>query len=83
MNERLKELMSAADKWANDHFTTEKNDWSDLYMEKFAKLLIEECVDELMYTARYHQVVTKNDDVVTAICESVENLREILEPDNE
>ena len=55
MNERIKELrkqaareVSNANQWTND------DEWTELFMEKFAELIVKECADaaDMAYDAR-------------------------------
>jgi hypothetical protein len=44
MNERIRELVIQADKYANDICDTDANaDWYDTRDEKFAELIVREC----------------------------------------
>ena len=44
MNERIKELAEQAEDWA-DNQNFYESDYRDYLMEKFAKLIIQECAD--------------------------------------
>ena len=46
MNERIRELEMQADEWSkyNYTWTPTGNNWVEVYMEKFALLIIQECI---------------------------------------
>ena len=46
MNERIKELRKqAAREVSNANQWTDDDEWNELFMEKFAKLIVQECAD--------------------------------------
>jgi hypothetical protein len=82
MNERIKELVIQADKYANDICDTNANaDWYDTRDEKFAQLIIRECVDIVSDTA----VDTPPNDLFygynLGVNKAAENIKERFEID--
>ena len=49
MNERIRELELQADEWAvaNYTWTPTGNNWGEVYMEKFALLIVQECIAQV------------------------------------
>lgn len=49
MNERIRELEMQADEWSkyNYTWTPTGNNWVEVYMEKFAELIVQECLEQI------------------------------------
>jgi hypothetical protein len=48
MNQRIRELVIQADKYANDICNTDANaDWYDTRDEKFAELIVQQCMNQV------------------------------------
>ena len=45
MNERIKELANKADYYANEHYGVKGIPYSVLFNQKFAELIVGECID--------------------------------------
>jgi len=58
MNERIRELAEQAGITTNldtDFFEKDPNKWVDYYSEKFAKLIVRECIDTLDQMPVYYK----------------------------
>ena len=46
MNERIKQLSEQAEKYTDDNFKGEPV-WSEVYEQKFAELIVRECIEQI------------------------------------
>jgi len=59
MNERIKELHNEAEKWVADNFSTDELDpyeWWEKSEQKFAELIVAECINEIAYIGKANEV---------------------------
>jgi hypothetical protein len=55
MNERIRELFRKAESTTNEGIGLEGKEYTDMLMEKFAELIVKECMD----VAKYHTPETE------------------------
>ena len=72
MNERIRELMEQAGITTNldtDFFAKDPNKWVDYFADKFAELILKECIDAIDAARPYHT----NDHLVNDYMNGVEH----------
>ncbi len=66
MNERIKELAEQAGITTNldtDYFEKDMNKWVDYFSEKFAELIVRECINQVLEEKVSEDWIDKEDDI--------------------
>jgi len=87
MNERIRELAEQAGITTNldtDYFEKDINKWVDYYSEKFAELIVQECIEAVKNTPKHCAYTTFQEQIVDCtISKSVEQLTSVFQATNE
>lgn len=79
MNEQIQELYTEALKYA-DSVVPPENRYNDVYYAivcgKHGELILKECINTILFSARWYQEVEKDDNTVIALCDLVKDIRE-------
>ena len=75
MNERIQELTEQAGYVPLPGFDF-ANSLEEVFIKKFAELIIQDIINTVLIQARWYQEVEKDDNTVTALCDLVKDIRE-------